>query len=174
MSTFIWGKIKFKTVPEILEDYHKDNILIYFYKEVKTYKEKSPLYLSELGEREIYFNIACGYEQVIPKNNKYPYLCSNSSFFNLNIPKKMKCVDFELYYPALKERLKRLQDLIIEIYNNPNVEKITYFHADDGNVISLDEYKIVNWKIEDFAERFFDAIEECRGLTPTIQVMWKK
>lgn len=166
MSTYIWGKIKLKEIPEKLENYQSEDILIYFDKQ-----KKSSLFLSELNEREVYFNIACGYEEMIPQHARYCLNC-DELFFSLNFPKRAK--DLELYYYDLHERIKRLQKFIIELYNNPNVEKITYYYTESGNEVSIDEYEKVDWKINEFAEHFFDEIIKLRGLTPTIQIVWTK
>ena len=79
-----------------------------------------------------------------------------------------------LYFESLYSRIINLQDVINEIYNNENVEKITYFHADENDENSIDEYKLVDWKLEAFADKFFIATILNMGFTPTIKVVLKK
>jgi hypothetical protein len=167
MSTFIWGKIKFKELPKNFNSYQRGDILVFFE------LQKNDLYMSDLQDTEIYFNIACGYEEMIYlyKYKRY-YLNCDYSFFSLNCPKREK--NIEPYFKALYNRIKKLQEVILEMYERPEVEKITYFHTDTGNEISIDEYEIVDWKIQDFADRFFEAIKENRGFTPTIKVIFSK
>ena len=97
------------------------------------------------------------------------YLNCEVSYFFLNAPKKTK--NLSLYFESLYSRIINLQDVINEIYNNENVEKITYFHADEDDV---DEYKLVDWKLEAFADKFFIATILNMGFTPTIKVVLKK
>ena len=58
MSTFIWGKIKLNK-KTIIDNFQRKNILVYF-----SY-EKNDLFLCDLEENEIYFNIACGYDEMV-------------------------------------------------------------------------------------------------------------
>ena len=166
MSTFIWGKIKLNKLKNI-SSYQSGNILVFF-----TY-QKNYLFKSDLEKNEIYFNIACGYDSMVnPSFNEGEYLECSDTFFFLNCPKREK--KLEPYFDALHKRIKKLQEVIKEIYERPEVEKITYYHTDTGNENSIDEYELVNWKIEEFADRFFEAIKENHGFTPTIKVVFNK
>lgn len=168
MSTFIWGKIKYKEMPVKFDNYQREDILVFF--DIN----KNNLYMSNLNEREIYFNIACGYEEMVyPYKYQMHYLNCEETFFSLrNVTKWDK--NLEPYFQDLFKRIKKLHSVIIEIFNNPNVEKITYFHTDTGNENSIDNYTIVNWRLKDFADKFFEAIKNNIGFTPTIQIVFEK
>lgn len=167
MSEFIWGKIKLKALPENFNSYQRGNILVFFS------IQKNDLYMSDLENKEIYFNIACGYEEMIyPYNYKMNYLNCNEEYFSLNAPKREK--NLEPYFDELYTRIKNLQEVITEIYERPEVEKITYYHTDTGNEVSIDEYEFVDWKLEKFADKFFEAIKASNGFTPTIKVVFAK
>ena len=166
MSTFIWGKLKLKG-KKIIKDYQRNNILIYFS------NEKNDLFQTDLEENEIYFNIACGYNKMIDLSSyKEHYLNCEESYFFLNVPKKAK--DMHPYFEKLFLRIKDLQDVISEMFNSNSVEKITYFHTDTGNENSIDEYELVNWRLEEFADKFFIEILLNRGFTPTIKIIFDK
>lgn len=167
MSTYIWGKIKFSpNIPTDIRNYQKADILIYFSK-----KKGSSLYMVNLEENELYFNIACGYEEMIPQHEKYCLNC-DEQYFSLNCPKREK--NLEPYFNELHNRIKRLQDVITGIYERPEVEKITYFHTDTGNESSIDEYEVVNWKLQEFADKFFEAMNGIYVFPPTIKVVFAK
>jgi len=82
--------------------------------------------------------------------------------------------NLEYYFEVWHNRIKKLQDVIVEIYEGPKVEKITYFHTDTGNENSIEEYEKVDWKLEEFADKFFEAMKENHGFTPTIQIVFEK
>lgn len=167
MSTFIWGKIKLRELPENFNSYKRDDILVFF--DI----QKNDLYMSDLRNNEIYFNIACGYEKMAyPYMYKMNYLNCDCTFFSLNAPKREK--NLEPYFEKLFNRIKRLQEVITEIYERPEVESITYYHTDDGNDNSLDDYEKVDWKLNEFAEKFFEEMKKLHGFTPTIQIVWTK
>lgn len=166
MSTFIWGKLKLKE-KKVIKDYQKNNILIYFS------NEKNDLFQTDLEENEIYFNIACGYNKMIDLSSyKEHYLNCEESYFFLNAPKRAK--DMHPYFEKLFLRIKNLQDVISGMFNSNCVEKITYFHTDTGNENSIDEYELVNWRLEEFADKFFIEILLNRGFTPTIKIIFDK
>ena len=167
MSTFIWGKIKLKELPESFSSFQKGDILVFF--DV----QKNDLYMSDLQSKEIYFNIACGYEEMVyPYKHKMQYLNCDCSYFSINAPKREK--NLEPYFYSLHNRIKKLQDVIAEMYERSEVEKITYFHTDTGNEDSIEEYETVDWKLEEFADKFFEAMKENHGFTPTIQIVFQK
>lgn len=166
MSTFIWGKIKLKN-KKILNNYRRKNILVYFC------DKKNDLFQSDLDNNEIYFNIACGYDYIVNlSTHKTPYLNCNESYFLLNIPPKVN--DMYPYFEKLLRRIKDLQEVIVELFNDKDVEKITYFHTDTGNENSITEYKCVNWRLDEFADKFFIETILNRGFTPTIRVEFCK
>lgn len=166
MSDYIWGKLKLKE-KIIFNNYQRNNILVYFT------DKKNSLFQCDLEENEIYFNIACGYNQMVDLSiYEEQYLNCEVSYFFLNAPKKTK--NLNLYFESLYSRIINLQDVINEIYNNENVEKITYFHADENDENLIDEYKLVDWKLEAFADKFFIATILNMGFTPTIKVVFKK
>lgn len=167
MSTFIWGKIKLRMLPENFNSYQRGNILVFF--DI----QKNDLYMSDLESKEIYFNIACGYKEMIyPYKYKMNYLNCDELFFSLNCPKRER--NLEPYFDALHKRIKKLQEVIKEIYERPEVEKITYYHTDTGNENSIDEYELVYWKLEEFADKFFQSIKDNYGFTPTIKIVFEK
>jgi hypothetical protein len=167
MSTFIWGKIKLSELPENFKSYQRGNVLVFF--DI----QKNDLFMSDLQDKEIYFNIACGYDDMVfPYKYKMNYLNCYDNYFYINAPKREK--DLKPYFNELYNRIKRLQDIIVEIYERPEVEKIMYFHTDTGNEISIDEYEVVNWKLQEFANKFFEAMKQNHGFTPTIQVVFEK
>ena len=67
-----------------------------------------------------------------------------------------------------------IHDVIKEMFDNENVEQITYFHTETGNENSIDDYELVNWKLEEFADRFYAEIKNNKGFTPTIKVVFNK
>ena len=166
MSTFIWGKIKLNK-KTIIDNFQRKNILVYF-----SY-EKNDLFLCDLEENEIYFNIACGYDEMVNLSSyKMNYLNCDEHYFSINASKKTK--DLQPYFEKLFSRILDLQDVIEEIFNNENVEWITYYHTDDGNENSIDDYKSVDWELAEFAEKFFAEIFKNKGFTPTIKVVFNK
>lgn len=166
MSTFIWGKIKFiKKI--IMDNYQRNNILVFFS------DQKNDLFQNDLEDNEIYFNIACGYDKMVnPSLYKMKYLNCDDSYFSINALKKDH--NLEPYFEKLFSRILELQDVIKEIFDNKNVVKITYFHTESGNENSIDEYESVNWKLEEFAYKFFAEIKNNNGFTPTIKVVFNK
>ena len=166
MSTFIWGKIKFyKKI--IIDNYKRKNILVFF----SNYK--NDLFEIDLEDNEIYFNIACGYDEMINLTlYKMEYLNCHESYFSINALKKKD--DFELCLEKLYLRILDLQNVIKEIFNNENVEQIVYYHTETGNENSIDEYELVDWKLEEFACKFFEEIKNNKGFTPTIKVVFNK
>jgi|GEM_PF-2259969 len=164
MSTFIWGKIEYKELPKEIEHYQKNDIQVLF-------SRKDPKFLFSVGlkENEWFFNISCGYSEKML--GSYLLNC-HERFFSLDKPSKVK--DWEQCLSETYERLKRLQDFIIELLNNPNIESMVYFHTDTGNETSIDEYEAVDWEAEEFADRFFERIKEASGCTPTIKVFFKR
>lgn len=166
MSTFIWGKIKLNK-KTIIDNFQRKNILVYFS------CEKNDLFLCDLEENEIYFNIACGYDEMVNLSSyKMNYLNCDEHYFSINALKKTK--DLQPYFEKLFSRILDLQDVIEEIFNNENVDRITYYHTDDGNENSIDDYKSVDWKLAEFAEKFFAEILKNKGFTPTIKVVFNK
>jgi hypothetical protein len=166
MSTFIWGKIKF-TRKTVLDNYQRSNILVFFS------NEKNDLFQDGLEDNEMYFNIACGYDKMVnPSLYKMNYLNCNDSYFSINAFKKQD--DLEPYFEKLFLRILDLQNVIKEIFNNQNIEQITYYHTESGNENSIDEYKLVVWNLEEFAYKFLKEIKNNNGLTPTIKVVFKK
>jgi len=170
MSTFIWGKIRLLALPDNFKSYQRDDILVFF--DI----QKNDLFLSDLESKEIYFNIACGYEEMIyPRKYKMNCLNCDTHFFSIDFPKHPKNIKtLEPYFIALHERIKRLQKVILEIYERPEVESITYFHTESGNEISLDEYESVDWKINEIADQFFERIVSSKGFAPSIKVVFQK
>ncbi len=166
MSTFIWGKIKF-TKKLIMNNYQKKNILVYFS------DKQNDLFQSDLEENEIYFNIACGYDKMINLSlYNMNYLNCNESYFSINALKKED--DLHSCLEKLFCRILDLQNVIKEMFINTNVEKISYYHSETGNENSIDDYELVNWGIEEFAEKFLIEIKKNRGFTPTIKVIFNK
>ena len=156
MSTFIWGKIKLNK-KIIMENYQRKNILVFFS------GEKSDLFQCDLEENELYFNIACGYDKMVNLlSYKMNYLNCNEYYFSINSFKKTD--DLQPYFEKLFLRILDLQDVIKEIFNNQNVERITYFHTETGNENSIDDYELVNWKLEEFAKKFFEEIKKIKDL----------
>ena len=156
MSTFIWGKIKLNK-KIIMENYQRKNILVFFS------GEKSDLFQCDLEENELYFNIACGYDKMVNLlSYKMNYLNCNEYYFSINSFKKTD--DLQPYFEKLFLRILDLQDVIKEIFNNKNVERITYFHTETGNENSIDDYELVNWKLEEFAKKFFEEIKKIKDL----------
>ena len=100
------------------------------------------------------------------------YLNCNEYYFSINALKKTD--DLQPYFEKLFLRILDLQDVIKEIFENKNVERITYFHTETGNENSIDDYELVNWKLEEFAKRFFAEIKKNKGITPTIKVVFNK
>ncbi len=165
MSTFIWGKIKFKK-KIIMHSYQRKNILIFLD------CLKNDLFQCDLNEGEVYFNIACGYDEMIyPSTYKMPYLNCDDTYFSINSTNEKTT---KKHFDELFLRINRLQDVIIEIFKNENVEKITYYHTETGNENSIDEYELVDWKLEEFAGKFFSSIIDNMGFTPTIKVIFDK
>lgn len=166
MSTFIWGKIKLNR-KIMINDYQRKSILVFFS------DKKNDLFQCDLEENEIYFNIACGYDKTVNLlSYKMNYLNCNESYFSINALKKTD--DLQPYFEKLFLRILDLQDVIKEIFNNKNVERITYFHTETGNENSIDDYELVNWKIEEFAKKFFAEIKKNKGITPTVKVVFNK
>ena len=166
MSTFIWGKIKLNK-KIIINNYQRKSILVFFD------DKKNDLFQSDLEENEIYFNIACGYDQMVnPSLYKMNYLNCNESYFSINALKKDD--DLQSCFEKLFLRIQYLQDVIKEIFDNKNVEQLTYFHTESGNESSIDEYELVNWNLEEFANKFFIEIKNNKGFTPTIKVVFNK
>ena len=165
MSTFIWGKIKLNKLI-IMDNYQRKNILVFFT------SEKNDLFQSDLEENEIYFNIACGYDKMMTlPSYKTNYLNCNEYYFSLNSFKKTD--DLKPYFEKLFQRILNLQHVIKEIFDNENVKRIMYFHTETGNENSIDDYELVDWKLEEFAEKFFEKIKENKGFTPTIKIVFK-
>ena len=168
MSTFIWGKIKLKTLPKDFNSYQQGDILVFFD------TQKNDLYMTDLGDREIYFNIACGYQKMIyPYEHRMNYLNCSEQYFSLQVPKEHR-KNISLFYNDLYTKLKNLQNVISDLLNRPEIEKIEYYHTDTGNEYSIDEYKQVCWKIDDFANNLFQSIKNNHGFTPTIKVLFLK
>ncbi len=166
MSTFIWGKVKLHK-KIIMNNYQRDNILVFFS------NLKNDLFQINLEENEIYFNIACGYNKMIdPAFYKMNYLNCDEAYFSINAIKKDD--DIQSCLKSLYLRILNLQNVIKEILDNKNVEKITYFHTDSGNENSINEYELVNWNIDEFANKFFAEIINNKGFTPTIKVIFNK
>lgn len=166
MSTFIWGKIKLNR-KIMINDYQRKSILVFFS------DKKNDLFQCDLEENEIYFNIACGYDKIVNLlSYKMNYLNCNEYYFSINALKKTD--DLQPYFEKLFLRILDLQDVIKEIFDNKNVERITYFHTETGNENSIDDYELVNWKLEEFAKRFFAEIKKNKGITPTIKVVFNK
>lgn len=166
MSTFIWGKIKFNR-KTVVNNYQRKNILIFFT------DKKNDLFQCDLDENEVYFNIACGYVQMVnPSLYKMDYLNCDDLFFSINCLKNKH--DLQSCLEKLFFRIMDLQDVIKEIFDQNNVEQITYFHTETGNEISIDEYELVDWNIEEFAYKFFTEILNNKGFTPTIKVVFSK
>ncbi len=166
MSTFIWGKIKLyeKTIKN---NYQRNRILVFFS------DNKNDLFQSDLEENEIYFNIACGYDQMVnPSSYKMDYLNCNESYFSINAFKKKD--DLQSCFEKLFLRILDLQDVIKEIFDDKNVERIMYFHTDSGDEDSIEEYELVDWNLEEFADKFFTEIINNKGFTPTIKVTFNK
>lgn len=168
MSTFIWGKIKLKELLPNFRSYQKGNILVYFH------LQKNHLYISELGEHEIYFNIACGYEKIISLN-QYNYLNCDDLYFSLNFPKRLKRVkDCTQYEKDLYARIKDLQSVITDLYNRDEISCIEYYHTEQGGEHSVNEYQLVDWKIYEFADKFYGYMKNNCFFTPTIRVFFDK
>ena len=51
---------------------------------------------------------------------------------------------------------------------------ITYYHTDDGNENSINDYELVDWDLEEFAYKFFMDIKKLKGFTPTIKIVFSK
>lgn len=166
MSTFIWGKIKFNK-KIIIDNYQRNNILVFFS------NQKNDLFQNDLEEDEIYFNIACGYDKMVNLSlHKMKYLNCADSYFSINALKIED--DLESCFKKLFLRILDLQNVIKEIFNNKNVQQITYYHTESGNENSIDEYELVNWNLEDFANKFFTEIKNNKGFTPTIKIVFNK
>ena len=166
MSTFIWGKIKLDK-KIMMNDYQRKSILVFFS------EKKNDLFQSDLEDNEMYFNIACGYNQIVnPLSYKMDYLNCDDSYFSINSLEFED--DLEPYFKNLFLRILDLHDVIKEMFDNENVEQITYFHTETGNENSIDDYELVNWKLEEFADRFYAEIKNNKGFTPTIKVVFNK
>lgn len=166
MSTFIWGKIKLEK-KIMINDYQRKSILVFFS------DKKNDLFQSDLEENEIYFNIACGYNQIVsPLSYQMHYLNCDDAYFSINALENND--DLESSFKKLFLRILDLQNVIKEIFNNKNVERITYFHTETGNENSIDDYELVNWKLEEFAKKFFAEVIKNKGFTPTIKVVFSK
>lgn len=167
MSTFIWGKIKLRDLPENFDSYQRGDILVFF--DI----QKNDLYMSDLKSKEIYFNIACGYEEMVyPYKYKMDYLNCDEQYFSLNCPKREK--NLEPYFNELHNRIRNLQKVIVEMLDRSEVNFIEYYHTETGNEISIDEYVSVDWKLHEFADKFFEAMEKNNGFTPTIRAKFVK
>ena len=93
MSTFIWGKIKLNK-KTIIDNFQRKNIVVYF-----SY-EKKDLFLCDLEENEIYFNIACGYDEMVNLSSyKMNYLNCDEHYFSINALKKTN--DLQPYFEKL-------------------------------------------------------------------------
>ncbi|MCL2570528.1 MAG: hypothetical protein FWE16_04975 [Firmicutes bacterium] len=170
MSTFIFGKIKFNQISDglKLKGYQKNDIHIFLCVEKNDLMD-----LIELDAGEVYFNIACGYENIDLQKYNVKYWNCHEDFFQPDfLLQKRKLKD--ICYNKLQMRLIQLNEFIINLYSRESVEKITYFHTCTGNEVSLDEYELVNWEIEEFAEKFLERIKQLPGGTPTIQWVLKK
>ena len=100
------------------------------------------------------------------------FLNCHESYFSINDLKKE--YDLNDCFEKLFLRIMELQNTIQEIFSSNNVEKIVYFHTDTGNENSIDEYELVHWGIDEFAEKFFTEIKNNKGFTPTIKVVFDK
>ena len=173
MSTFIWGKIQFNALPQSFKSYKRGDILVFF--DI----QQNDLYMADLEDREIYFHIACGYEEMVSlhKYNGY-YLNCNDHYFFPNVPKRKRREkpehDYQFYVDQLYDRIKKLQDVIVELFERPEVEKVEYYHTDTGNENSIDEYEPVDWPLNEFADKFFEAMNDNYGFTPTIKAVFEK
>ena len=92
--------------------------------------------------------------------------------FSINALKKVN--DLEPYFEKLFLRILELQNVIKEIFNDKNVQRITYYHTDDGNENSINDYELVDWDLEEFAYKFFMEIKKLKGFTPTIKIVFSK
>lgn len=166
MSTFIWGKIKLNK-KIIIDNYQRNSILVFFS------DQKNDLFQDDLEDNEIYFNIACGYDKIVsPSLYEMKYLNCDESYFSINALKKVN--DLEPYFEKLFLRILELQNVIKEIFNDKNVQRITYYHTDDGNENSINDYELVDWDLEEFAYKFFMEIKKLKGFTPTIKIVFSK
>ncbi len=166
MSAFIWGKIKFNK-KKFIDNYQRNNILVFFS------NQKNDLFQNDLEDNEIYFNIACGYDKMVnPSLYKMKYLNCDESYFSIDALKIEDNLD--PYFEKLFLRILNLQNVIKEIFNDRNVQQITYYHTESGNESSIDEYELVDWNLEEFAYKFFAEIKNNNGFTPTIKVVFNK
>lgn len=166
MSTFIWGKIKFKR-KIIINNYQRNSILVFFS------NQKNDLFQNDLEDNELYFNIACGYDKMVnPSLYNMKYLNCDDSYFSINALKKED--DLSLCFGKLFMRILDLQNVIKEIFTDRNVLQITYYHTETGNESSIEEYELVDWDLEEFAYKFFTEIKKNNGFTPTIKVVFNK
>lgn len=167
MSEFIWGKIKLRHLPPTFNSYKKGDILVFFS------TQKTDLFLEDLCEHEIYFNIACGYSQMVyPYEYRMCYLNCETHYFCLNCSKKEKNISF--YVQKLHERMMNLQNTIIELFNNDWVEEMYLFYTENGNESSLDEYIPVTWSKESLADNFSRFALEYTSMPSAIRVCLKK
>ena len=151
----------------IIDNYQRNSILVFFS------DQKNDLFQDDLEDNEIYFNIACGYDKMVsPSLYEMEYLNCDESYFSINALKKVN--DLEPYFEKLFLRILELQNVIKEIFNDKNVQRITYYHTDDGNENSINDYELVDWDLEEFAYKFFMEIKKLKGFTPTIKIVFSK
>lgn len=171
MSTFIWGKIKLRSLPDSFGSFQQGDILVFF--DIR----KNDLYLSNLEDREIYFNIACGYEDMVYPNKRQQtitYLNCDAEYFSIDFVMDQRSKKKMPYFDDLYDRIKRLQSVIKELYQRPEVDRMVYFHTETGNESSINEYEEVNWSIDEFADKFFERIVQDKGFAPTIKAVFEK
>lgn len=99
------------------------------------------------------------------------YLNCSSQYFFTNNKDKNAILEND---KDLQERIFNLQSILEEIYNKKEVSYIEFYNTDTGNESSIEEYKEVNWNITDFSKKFFEAMIQNSGFTPTIKVVFKK
>lgn len=109
---------------------------------------------------------------VSPSLYEMKYLNCDESYFSINALKKVN--DLEPYFEKLFLRILELQNVIKEIFNDKNVQRITYYHTDDGNENSINDYELVDCDLEEFAYKFFMEIKKLKGFTPTIKIVFSK
>ena len=87
-----------------------------------------------------------------------------------------KKASVEPFVESLYQRIKDLQDVIVELFERPEVERIEYYQTDDGNEPSIDAYEQVDWPLNRFADMFFESMKSLclYGFIPTIKIVFQK
>lgn len=88
--------------------------------------------------------------------------------------KRLESYALEIAENELKKRLEKFQLVISDIYNTAGVCNLILYYTDTANELSLSEYELFDWKIDEISIKMYEMMKNNHGLLSAFALEWKK